>query len=74
MIWNPIETAKKDGSRIYGCDADGWRFITYWEPWFSGPSGNWVCEGRIETEYDISRLAYWNPTLWTELPDDPEGV
>jgi hypothetical protein len=62
MIWQPIETAPKDGTRIvgmlkkYGVQV---RRVTWWGKTSHVPLYGW-CHGRVE-ETDLWEPVYWKP-------------
>lgn len=57
--WQPIETAPKDGTRIWLADAKN--IVTgFWSP----PFGAWRCDWGVGTAGD-------KPTHWRPLPEAP---
>ncbi len=81
-MWNPIETAPKDGTSILLCralDADGapitgksWGIFIQVAAWWEsddGRGGEWFvyCDRISETPL------HFEPTHWMELPPNPLG-
>ena len=73
MIWQPIDTAPKDGTVIdvwgHGRRYPGVRWTHWIEPEFQ----NW----EIEQPYDALGGAHWDlplisPTHWMPLPEPPK--
>jgi hypothetical protein len=59
MPWQPIETAPRNGTRIWLADANN-RVTGYWSP----PIGAWRCDWLVGETGD-------KPTHWQPLPDPP---
>jgi hypothetical protein len=66
MIWQPIETAPKDGTTILG--ADFCSFTNQWNISTVSWDGAWslVITGAYAEDDK------WNPTHWMPLPTPPE--
>jgi hypothetical protein len=69
--WRPIETAPKDGTRIYLWLADEgfeqtatWRNIDDWEGWWLW---EWDCGA------DIHDITHWTPSLMPPIGEVAEG-
>jgi len=65
-MWQPIETAPKDGTEIlayYGQEGRGQILILAWdENWWGPGNGDWVLNGEKD---------YATPTHWMPLPAPP---
>ena len=59
-MWQPIDTAPKDGRYVLVCDEDGIYIASYQETWIDGR--NW----RIQIDEGCVM-----PTRWMPLPDYP---
>lgn len=77
MIWQPIETAPKDGTTIllYRPSAHPWGMVTpgKWDaqPHSKKPNPYWEMWFKIGGNYE-SRA--WPPTHWMPLPAPPEAT
>ena len=61
-MWQPIETAPKDGTRILAyCAGGDWQDVIYWEASWQGAP--FWCSDRTKTD----------PTHWMPLPEPPKG-
>jgi hypothetical protein len=74
-MWQPIETAPKDGSTILLYRPDAY-------PWFRVHAGHWVAQtlyrnprpfwGTSHKFIGVIQARDWVPTHWMPLPDAPK--
>lgn len=67
-MWQPIETAPKDGTPVLGWDGDCMTTVQWWWPSIGTPAdGYWdlVCAGMYASDGE------WAPTHWMPLPPPP---
>lgn len=71
-MWQPIETAPKDGRHVLLAVADdppAYVCEAYFDP-DGGPEGGWYMANTHWTDAYDGRL--WNPTHWQPLPAPPK--
>jgi hypothetical protein len=61
MLWQPIETAPKDGTRVLIADSNVWMAVATF----------WPCN-MYWTDDTISGLKLNSPTHWMPLPEPPK--
>jgi hypothetical protein len=64
MMWQPIETAPKDGTPILAWPCEGMPYVVRWEHRVSGYK--WIEAGGEGYEQ-------YEPTNWMPLPEPPKG-
>lgn len=65
--WRPIETAPKDGTRIWCWFPDYDAYVVHWGTNFFDHTDNWTLDSA-----ESATLNYDEPTHWMELPGAPD--
>ena len=69
MIWRPIETAPKDGTRILAYGKGPYGHVEWFTSQWDKSQSCWVSEPNEATEYNYEDC---HPTHWMPLPPPPE--